>query len=274
MNSKTSENIRVNEPPSETYRDPPLSADVCLLASRDRRSEVASLVPGELSVRGFSNVGTFVESVSGNVALTLISARFPDEQVRQVVQTTLSESWHAGIALFASEVGDLLQCDVPHDDKFVLPEERDSLKTVIKHLYIRAYYSVTLERYYQVCLSIANHERADVTSDEKSTEDLYTARRRTHSYLRRFRKFLDSEDFDAIANREERYDELIKTEHREGNPTVAGLPTNCPDCGLDWTTWHDSRLEAGYERIGANTYRCTGCGHTRADNDPDNYPVE
>lgn len=113
---------------------------------------------------------------------------------------------------------------MPHDDEFVLPEERDSLQRALKHLYIRAYYSVTIERYYRVCLSIENYERAGGTVEEESVEKLYTARRRVHSYLRQFRAFLDTEDFGAIATREDRYNELIETGHRGGNPTAAGLP--------------------------------------------------
>ena len=273
MASIASETVQANEPPGETHQTPPFSADVCLLASSDLRSEIAPLVPAELSVREFGSVETYAESVSGNVALTLVSAALPDERIRHVVRTTLSESRHARIAFVASDGGQLLRCDVPHDDEFVLPEERDSLQRALKHLYIRAYYSVTIERYYRVCLSIENYERAGGTVEEESVEKLYTARRRVHSYLRQFRAFLDTEDFGAIATREDRYNELIETGHRGGNPTAAGLPTACPDCGLDWTTWHDSRLEAGYERIGASTYRCTGCGHTLADDDPDNYRV-
>lgn len=253
---------------------PPLRAEVFILSDRECRSQITPLVPDELTVREFDCVAEFAEQASGNVALALISAERSDDRVDRAVRATLSASQHARIVLIAADGQTLLQNEVPHDDAFVLQKERDGLQTAIRHLYIRAYYSVTLDRYYKICLAIENHERHPREKrDNEQMQELRKTRSRVYGYLRRYRGFLDTEDFTAIATREDRFDDLIDSSRRQGNPSAVGLSDTCPDCGLDWTTWHGSRLKAGYERIGANTYRCTGCGHTLADNDPDNYRV-
>lgn len=252
---------------------PPLRAEVFVYASEPCRARVRPLVPDEVTLREFGNADALADAASGNLALVLGSAHCPDSRLEAAVHATLRANQYARVGMIAADGEPLLRCDVPHDDAYVLPGEREALRTGIKHLYIRAYYSVTLERFYEVSLAIENHERAPGETDAEQLQTLRESRERFASYLKLFRGFLDAEDFDSIAKREERFDALFESDHRRGNPDIVGLPDACPDCKLDWTGWHGPRLGVGYEQIGANTYRCAACGHTLADNDPDNYQV-
>lgn len=274
MGVRTSKERQTSESDGDVIPEaPPLSADVFVFANERCRAQITPLVPDEITVREFESADKLVEAASGNLALTLVSAHQPEPRIEQVVRETLCASQHARVGLVAGDGAPILRCDVPHDDSFVLSQERDTLQTAIRHLYIRAYYSVTLDRYYKISISIENNERTPGENDAEQLQKLSESRDRVFGYLRLFRNFLNTDDFADIATREDRFDVLVDAPRRRGNPDVVGLPDSCPDCNLDWTDWHGPRLEKGYERIGANTYRCTACGHTLADNDPDNYRV-
>lgn len=249
-----------------------LRAEVILLADRGQRSAVAPLVPDQLPVQWFRTVDAFLLEVSSNVAVVLVSTQFDDEQIATVVKRTLSTSEHARIALVAADAAELLRCEVPHDESFVLPDEQDSLAEAIKRLYVRAYYSVTTERYYKLSLAIKNSEMQPGDGNDGKLEQVKRTHERTKQYLQYFRHFLDQDDFDAMKTREHRYHELLDS--KDGvDPSAFNLPDSCPDCTLDWTTWHGPRLRIGYEQIGANTWRCTRCSHLIADNDPEEYKI-
>jgi len=250
-----------------------LRAEITILAGEEKWSQVNEHIPNELPVERFQSVQTYLSEVSGNVAVTLVTPKLPDQKIERVVRRTLSESEHARIALIATDPRVLLRCEVPHDDAFVLPDEADEFAEAIKHLYIRAYYGVTTDRYYKLSLAIKNHETRP--ADEVDSEKLQQLRRscqRAESYLAQFRTFLDQNDFDTMKARDPRYSDLIESAST-ADPSDFNLPDSCPECDLDWTRWHGPRLRIGYEQIGANTWRCTDCGHIMADNDPDNYRV-
>lgn len=277
MGVKSTDEAVSIEPPerSDAKPSPTFSAEVFLLADRDRRSQIDALIPDKLPVRGFGTVESMVEALTGSVALVVVSARLRDRKLEWVVRRTLGTSEHARVVLVAADGTDLLDREVPYDDDFVVPDERDALESAIKHLYVRAYYSATIERYYDVSLSISNYSvRQGIDDGDRETlRRLKGNRSRLRSYIEQFREFLDPEDFEEMMQREHRFHDLGESANRDSDPGVFGLPDSCPDCGLDWTTWHDNKRGAGYAQIGASTWRCTRCGHVLADNDPDNYRV-
>lgn len=246
-------------------------ADIAILADQERWDQFESYIPNELPVERYQSVDTLCEELSSNVAVVLVSAQYPDDGIERIVRYTLTESEHARIALLATDGKDLLQCDVPHDKSFVLPEDHDALQSTVKHLYIRAYYCVTTDRYYKLSLAIKNNETKSDAPTEK-LDRLRESRQRIESYLELFRKYLDPADFEAMKTRDHRYHELLESK-ATADPSSFNLPDLCPDCELDWTTWHGPRLRIGYEQIGANTWQCTRCGHIMADNDPENYKI-
>jgi hypothetical protein len=255
---------------------PPLLAEAFVLGGRECQSQVAASIPGEMPDRQFDSVDAYVDALSGQVALAVLSVELPDDRLERVVRETLRASEHARIVLVATDGAELLRCEVPYDDAFVLPADRESFDVAIEKLYVQAYYSLILDRYYRIGLAINNHDTTaeqDGESEDGKLRQWQAKHRRLRSYLDRFRQFLGSESFRAIATRSERFDDLVGSAGQQGNPSAIGLPESCPDCGLDWTTWHDSKLGTGHEQIGANTWRCTRCGHTLADDDPKNYRI-
>lgn len=250
-----------------------LRAEIAVLAAEKQWSRLETHVPDELPVERFSAVDTYRSNVSGNLAVAIVSAELSDEKIETVVRKTLAESEHARIALLATEHETLLRCEVPHDDTFVFSDGTDEFATIIKHLYVRAYYCVTADRYYKLSLAIKNHETkpSDSTNSEKVNQ-LKKSRRRTEAYLEQFQYFLHENDFNDIKTRDHRYANLTDSESTV-DPSDFNLPRACPSCGLDWTGWHGPHLRIGYEQIGADTWRCTDCGHITADNDPDNYRI-
>jgi rubrerythrin len=210
------------------------------------------------------------------VAVTVLDATLPEEKLQEAVARTVSKSAHARIALVATDGAQLLRCEAPHDEAFVFPEEKDTFGSLIKRLYVRSYYSATIERYYKVRFSIRNREiqlsDEEIENDEQ-IQRLRKAAKVFQSHLELFRNVLKSEDFEAMEDRSDRLESLAANSKNSSSPEAVGLPESCPDCELDWTSWHGTRLRNGYERIGANTWRCTGCGTIIADNDPDNYKL-
>jgi len=255
---------------------PPLLAEAFVLGGPECQSQVTAAIPEKMPNREFGTVDAYVDALSGQVALAVLSVALPDDRLERVIRETLRASEHARIVLVATDGAQLLRCDVPHDDAFVLPADGESFDAAIEQLYVQAYYSLILDRYYRIGLAIKNH---DVTtghggeSEDGKLEQWQAKRRRLRSYLDQFRQFLGPESFKAIATRGERFDDLVGSAGQRGNPAAIGLPESCPDCGLDWTTWHGSTLGTGHEQIGANTWRCTACGHTLADDDPENYRI-
>lgn len=278
MGTRTSENSLPQEPDESSHVEglPPLLAELFVLGDREYRSRISAVTPDKISNEEFASAEAYVDALSGRVALAVVSVERPDEQLEWIVRQTLRASEHARIVLTASDGAALLRCEVPHDESFVLPEERDALEAAIKELYVRAYYSVTLDRYYKIGLAIKTHGEATDPGDRIDEETLgqwREKRMRLRSYLEQFRAFLGPDSFKAIASRGDRFDALVGSADREGNPSAIGLPDSCPDCRLDWTTWHGTQLGTGHEQIGANTWRCTRCGHTLADDDPENYRI-
>lgn len=274
----------VNEPRSEVAdspsgegevrHTPSLRAEIFLFSLRGWEEEAEELVTDRITTRSYTDYRTFIEALSGKVAVVVIDATVGDEKLREAIVRAIQESAHARIALFATDGAQLLSCEVPHDEAFVFPEEQETFDSEIKRLYVRSYYSATLERYYKVCLSLRTRKVQLPEKEYETSEELQRLRRAMavlRSHLKQFRRGLKAEDIEAMSNREGRLESLAKRSKNKSSPDAVGLPDACPKCGLDWTEWHGSRLRNGYERIGANTWRCTKCGTIMADNDPDNY---
>lgn len=253
---------------------PSLQAEIYLLANQELGTQAQSLIPDQITVQGYTTTSSFFDDLSGTVAVAVLDVRIVASKIKDVVARTIRESEHARIALLATDGAQLLGSEIPHDEAFVFPEETDAFKSDIKSLYIRSYYAATLERYYKVCFSMQNRKtRLDDPESDEQFQRLQGARERLESHLRMFRRVLSEEDLEAITNREHRLQSLSKSAKNTPPPDAVGLPDACPDCGLDWTVWHGSKLRNGYERIGADTWRCIDCGNIMDDMDPDNYKI-
>lgn len=269
----------VREVPSELPTDrasPALDAEVFLLAEQESWAPVRSAVPDEITLRTFEEVDAFHTALSGNIALVLLSLSFEEDTLETAIKAAITASPNARIVIITQEFGDLYGSDLPYDEGVVRPVDRKEFETLLKRLYVRAYYAVTLQRYYKVSVTVRNRElrhRGDNDSDCDRLERLKTARKLLQRYIQTFVRQLDNEDFEAMKNREDRLEQFVTAAKNGPDPSAFGLPKSCPDCDLAWDSWHGQRLQNGYERLGANVWQCTGCGTVLPNPDPNNYHI-
>lgn len=248
-------------------------AEVFVVAGDGLTEVIKPLLPAEIPVEYFTSPDAYREAVSGNVAVVFLSASLRESCLRELITETLSRNGDARFGLLATDGTQLLQSDVLEDAGFVFPQDTEKFKSLAKRLYIRAYYCVAIKRYYRIGLRIRNRELQLDSEPDDELKTLRKSRERIRRYLEQFRLYLGPEDFKAISTRTDRTDEFLDSRTVSQDPTQIGLPTSCPECDLDWTTWHGSKQGNGYERIGANTWRCTACGRVIGNGEPDNYRV-
>lgn len=254
-------------------RNPPIRAEVYVFAGASWCSKVRTAVPDGISVRTFTDVGTFEDDLTGNVAVALLSCAESADRLTATIRQTVAASPHARVALLATP--DTRESDLPRDAEFVVPVDREAFVERVKRLYVRAHYAVTLDRYYEVSVAIRNFElRADEAAvNDEQLDRLREVRDRSRRYLRQFREYLDPENLSALKSREDRLEALVADSKPTPDPAARGLPESCPECSFDWTTWHGRGLGTGYRELGSNTWQCTNCGETIADSTPSSYRV-
>lgn len=258
---------------------PDLRARVLVLADEGCGEEITAAMPERIPVEAYTTPSSFEAALSEQVAVTVLSLAVDEERLSKLVARTIATSPSARICLSASSEAELDATVVPHDEAVVRPVDRESFTELVTRLYVRAYYVVTMERYFKIAVSLRNsefrHRKADEPDDELTgrLERLERARERTGEYLSFFRRHLDRDDITAIKSRPDRLEALVTSSKRGPDPSDVGLPETCPGCGLDWTAWHGPGLRDGYQRLGANTWECTKCGHVIADTDPQGYYV-
>ncbi|MFC7058507.1 hypothetical protein [Halovenus salina] len=217
----------------QRHHSPSLQAEIHLLASSKLGRQAESLIPSQITVQGYTSVSTFLEDLSGKVAVVILDVRV-DGDIRDIVTRTIRESEHARVTLLATDGVQLLGLDIPYDEAFVFPEETDAFESEIRSLYIRSYYAATIERYYKICFSMQNRKtKLDDPESDEQLQRLQGARERLASHLRMFRRVLSEDDMDAIANREHRLKSLSRNAKNNPPPDAIGLPNACPNCGLD-----------------------------------------
>ncbi|WP_136687561.1 hypothetical protein [Halorhabdus amylolytica] len=258
-------------------RSPDLRASIVVLAaSRTRRESVTAALPDRISIESFSDVDAFSDALSGNVAVVLLSMALSDDKLLRAASRTVQATNYTRIGLLAGDQESGEDICVPHDEVFHRTSDRETVQNRIKRLYVRAYYDATLQRYYTVNLAAQNRRLGldeETAADDDRLQKLTDSTELLESHLQRFRQYLQPGDLDAILTRSERIESMLSNVKKEQDPTVRGLPQACPNCGLAWDEWHGSRLEAGYEKIGADTWRCTRCSNVIASDDPDNYRI-
>ncbi|MFB6268817.1 MAG: hypothetical protein ABEH83_02660 [Halobacterium sp.] len=251
---------------------PPLRASVSVLASDGWREAVAAAVPDGITVESFAEPAAFEDALSGNVAVALLARDYSAQRLAAVVEATIAASRHAHVGLLGEpRPGDGA---VPRDAEFVPPLDRDAFGERVEQLYLQAHYAATLERYYSVSVKVRNAELwGEEAVDDDHLDRLKAVRDRSRRYLRQFRAALDEDSLAALKSRSDRLEALVADAKPTPDPGARGLPDACPDCGIDWTTWHGRGLGHGFQKLGANTWQCTNCGEVLADPSPSDYQV-
>lgn len=256
-------------------RPPNLQATVsCLVPDGERRASLEAAAPGEVDVTVAATPASFVDGLSGNVAVAVLSTGVDDEALVGLVRETLRVSEHAQIVLVESD-GDHTDEAVPRDGTVHTPFG-EAFAPYLKRMYVRAYYAASLQRLFSLNIAVINQRsvvREDGEEARAELERLEESVELVEEYLELFRQYLQPEDWYELTDREETFRPLFRRGVSRFDPRIWGLPRRCPDCDLAWTVHHGGRLGEGYERIGANTWRCTRCSSVIANPDPETKRV-
>ncbi|QGN07663.1 hypothetical protein Hrd1104_10390 [Halorhabdus sp. CBA1104] len=254
-------------------RAPELRAEIFLFArDRARKRSIQEAIPEAISVRTYEDADTLTEGLAGNVAVVLLSMGLPETELLTASLSTVQETKYARIGLLTGDRDRIREKPIPHDEIFYKSADRKTFQNRLKRLYIRAYYETALQRYYSLCIARQNRlAKLEEEHDDERLRKLTASRDLMESHLTYFNQYLQPGDLDNIRDRREEMKRMINDVREDNDPTMSGLPKQCPDCSLSWGTWHGPDLESGYEKVGANAWRCSGCGTVIGGNDPDNY---
>lgn len=255
-----------------------LSFDAALFVldpDETRRRRLDEALPDRIPRRLFEAPRTFDSAVSGNVAVAAIALSIPPERVAISVERTLSVSPHAHVVLLADEEGEVPESEIPRDRIATPPVDREMAELLVR-MYLRSYYSAALERFYTLNIASNELERRAERGDGAAADRLASVeevRSRVKAYLEDIRPYLEPEDLYELSDRGESVRSAATSPDQGSDPSIWGLPAACPNCDLDWTVYHGPNRGNGYERIGANTWRCANCSHVIANPDPSDRHV-
>ena len=248
-------------------RQPNLRANIIgLVSPQFQCDQFHERVPSGIECQCFTDPGSVADAISSSVAVIIVSLDYDAAVYRELVQETLTTSSHIQIALLAREDHDIPK-QIPNDEVFTPPFDPESVKEAIARLYIRAYYSSTLEAFYELNIKVTSYRmqlKNGVADDTERLERLEKATDVLESHVKQFRDYLRPEDVRELWARNNGLREFLQQSAARFDPAVLGLPSACPECGLDWTVQYGSKLGNGFERIAANTWRCTRCSHVIA----------
>ncbi|MFB6267702.1 MAG: hypothetical protein ABEI31_08590 [Halodesulfurarchaeum sp.] len=238
----------------------------------ERGEQLAAWLRDRFAVQLESTVEDGLAAVTPRVAVCLIDAGFPTEDLADLVGAIGSRSPHAQVALVADDASTLIDRDVPHDDWLAAPLDRGELIQTVATLLRRAIYDATLARYFQQTLAAAAlgvKVRSGESEEESRLETVESDIDRLRARLDELGAKLDGDDVAALTRRYQvtSNEETFRPEP-SASPRRFGLPESCPGCDMQWGVWYGPQLGAGYERIAAFVWRCTDCGHVIANPDP------
>ena len=243
-------------------RSPNLNAEVCgLVADQPEKARVRNLIPSGIDRTIVSNLESFEVQLSKNSAVVVLSLTFDEAEIRRLIHRALTTSKHIQIALFGRQ--EATAETLPHDAHFHPPFDVNAGQQRMARLYIRAYFSSTLEAFYQLNIQALNHEMRDPGRAEEGArlERIEKSRALLRRHLGEFTSYLDADDIQDLSLSQGDVAESTTALESRFDPRTLGLPPACPECDLTFEEYHGEDLGDGYEKIAAKTYRCTRCSH-------------
>lgn len=251
------------------------TATVLVLIPRSKRQSIKSNIPSGLNHTFVHSIHGFRERLSEEVAVTLLPSSGSDDSRRNLIRSVMAQSPHTHIGMFIPTNSLAGTESLPADVTFEWPLD-DSFGQQLIRLYLRAYYSATLERYFELNISIQNHQLQTRESRKSSGDDLRRLERsaaRTKSLLDHIRSRLTEEDLQGLLTRPDTFRKALEPPNPTVDPSIDDLPDHCPDCTQPWGDWDDARNGFGYRQIAARVWRCQSCGYVVANPSPDGYHV-
>lgn len=267
MDPLLSDLLSQEQAPAEEIEDrsPNLRAEVVgVAASRDQFQRIRELVPDGIEVSRVDDPESVTEALSGNVAAVILPTEHEQSTLEDAVLSVLRESKHVQIVMLDTEASQSTP-PVPHDEAFTQPVGDEDVQRMAR-VYVRAYYSSSTAAFFDLSITANNYRLSNEEVDER-LERLERTIDLLERHLSAFRAFLEPADRTQLANREAEYTDYFSDFGTRFETAALGLPKACPNCGLDWTVTHGQRLGRGFERVAANTWRCTRCSNVLANPD-------
>lgn len=256
---------------SEDGQSPPRPGVALVDPNRRRREYVTKRIGDRFRLLLFDTPETANESIDRSVAVLLLSMEFENKEIARLVRDAKLASPHVEVAIMAKDSGDLIDVDVDHDEELISPVTWEEFTTTIDSMIRRAQYSATLQRYFQLTLA-ANNRRiassAEDLADDEQYKRLESEIDRLQARLNELTEAMDSGDYESMLHRLNQDETPADSDSPRSDPSMDGLPEECPNCGLGWGIWHGQQLGHGYERIAAFVWRCTDCDYVMANSDP------
>lgn len=140
------------------------------------------------------------------------------------------------------------------------PVSARHLRTVVRKRLIYAEYSTTLQKYYQLNATAMALARLD-NADRLLSDHVADRIRAVLPRLRTLKAGLSEAELREIAAAVEKHKQHVNqpTKRAEGSAQSKYHPRTCPECGVVWGDDHENELGRGFERLGADVWKCTLC---------------
>lgn len=258
----------------------PASGDgprVVLVDANEKRGERAKeLLGDQFAMEVFSNPTTAVDELDRMVAVLVVTASFPPEDLEMLVYTARGRSPYCHVGLLAQDHEEIATLDVPRDEVFTSPLPWGAFRKRLGSMLVRAQYLAGLQRYYKRSLAL-NNRRIAGSEGEGSDEAIAAMEaelERLEGRLNALVEGFSPEEYRAVIERIQSDDDRPLGDGQAiTNPGIYGLPEECPRCALEWGTWHGPGKGHGFERIAANVWRCTECDLVIDNPDPSHRHV-
>ncbi|MFW6385100.1 MAG: HalX domain-containing protein [Halodesulfurarchaeum sp.] len=252
-------------------QSPPKPGVAFVDPNRRRRERVAGRIGDRFRLLPFPTPEAARGGIDRSIAVVLVSCEFETEDLEGLLRYSTRASPHSEVGLMATDSADLLDVDVEYDVELISPVTWAELVATIDTMIRRAQYSATLQRYFQVTLTANNRRiasRASDLADDEEYQRLESEIGRLQGRLDELTEAMGPDDYRAIHRRLDRGQTDDVDNLPRSDPSIFGLPDECPNCGLRWGVWHGNQQRYGYERIAAFVWRCTDCDHVISNPDP------
>jgi len=224
-------------------------------------------------VRTASNRSAALSAVDDEVCIIVLRHELKEELKSKVASQAEAQS-PCRLAVTTSKETEILYPDIDCDLTASEPITKQLLRDIVDSLYKRGLYEDRLRKYYQLSLQMANDSGTGHTAEG---EDAHEQRQKRLDQLKdvldKIKRSLDADDIDAVlADIQSGHSMPVSDEQSTVNQGDY-VPEECQECGLSWNEMHGDTLGAGYEKVGAFTWRCTGCRTVQSIPVPTNQSV-
>lgn len=251
---------------------------VVLVDENEKRGKRAmKLLAEQFAIEVFASPSAAVDELDRMVAVLVVTASFPREDLEMLVYTARGRSPYCHVGLLAKDREEIASLDIPRDEEFTSPLPWGTFRKRLGSMLVRAQYLAGLQRYYKRSLALNNRRIAGAEGEGDEAASLVAMEAELERLEGRLNALVEGftpEEYRAVIERIQSDDDRPLGDGQAiTNPGIYGLPDECPRCALEWGAWHGPGKGHGFERIAANVWRCTECDLVIDNPDPSHRHV-